>query len=228
LLLAAIKSHNFNFTVMKKTLSILAGIIFTVSVTKGQDNATDTRNNLKFGLKLGSNLSNIYDTKGEKFDAKSKFGLAGGVFLAVPIGEFLGIQPELIYSQKGYKQTGAFLGSNYTLNRTTDYIDIPLLVSIKPVNFLTVQLGPQYSYLMKQKDVFSNSTTTIEQQKEFKNDNIRKNTLSLIGGVDINIDKIIIGTRASLDVQNNNGDGTSTNPRYKNAYFQVSIGFSIL
>jgi hypothetical protein len=75
----------------------------------------------QFGLKIGSNYSNIYDSNGENFDAKGKFGLAGGVFMAIPISKFLGVQPEVLFSQKGYKQTGTFLGNTYDLTRTTSY-----------------------------------------------------------------------------------------------------------
>ena len=213
---------------MKKVFLVIAIMSFMASNTNGQNSSADARNKFQFGLKVGSNYSNIYDSEGKEFNAENKFGLAGGVFLAIPIGKFLGIQPEVLFSQKGYKQTGSFLGNNYELTRTTDYIDIPLLLSIKPVNFMTIQVGPQYSYLMKQKDVFTNSLTTIEQQNEFKNDNIRKNTLCFVGGVDINIKRVVIGTRAGWDVQNNNGDGTSANPRYKNAWVQATLGIRIL
>ncbi len=213
---------------MKKILLTAAVMAFIVSQSIGQDNTTDYRKKFQFGLKVGTNYSNIYDSQGDKFDAESKFGLAGGVFMAIPIGKFLGIQPEVLFSQKGYKQTGSFLGSTYELNRTTNYIDIPLLVSIKPIKNMTIQVGPQYSYLLRQKDVFANDLTSIEQQNEFKNDNIRKNTLCFVGGVDFNVNRLVIGTRAGWDVLNNSGDGTSTNPRYKNAWIQATIGFRIL
>ena len=213
---------------MKKILLTAAVMACIVSQSIGQDNTTDYRKKFQFGLKVGTNYSNIYDSQGDKFDAESKFGLAGGVFMAIPIGKFFGIQPEVLFSQKGYKQTGSFLGSTYELNRTTNYIDIPLLVSIKPVKNMTIQVGPQYSYLLRQKDVFANELTSIEQQNEFKNDNIRKNTLCFVGGVDINLKRMVIGTRAGWDVLNNSGDGTSTNPRYKNAWVQATVGFRIL
>jgi hypothetical protein len=212
---------------MKKFILILSIVVISIHLCEAQV-SSDARKKFQFGLKIGSNYSNIYDSNGEKFEAKGKFGLAGGVFMAIPIGKFLGVQPEVLFSQKGYKQTGTFLGSTYDLTRTTDYIDIPLLLSIKPVNFLTIQLGPQFSFLTKQKDVFKNALATVEQQDEFKNTNIRKNLLCAVGGVDINIKRIIIGARAGWDIQNNNGDGTSTNPRYKNAWVQATLGFRIL
>ena len=212
---------------MRKLLLILTFAVIGINLCEAQV-SDDSRKKFQFGLKIGSNFSNIYDSNGENFEAKGKFGLAGGVFMAIPIGKFLGVQPEVLFSQKGYKQTGTFLGSTYDLTRTTDYIDIPLLLSIKPVNFLTIQLGPQFSFLTKQKDVFKNALATVEQQDEFKNTNIRKNILCAVGGIDINIKRIVIGARAGWDIQNNNGDGTSTNPRYKNAWVQATLGFRIL
>lgn len=212
---------------MRKLLLILTFAVIGINLCEAQV-SDDSRKKFQFGLKIGSNFSNIYDSNGENFEAKGKFGLAGGVFMAIPIGKFLGVQPEVLFSQKGYKQTGTFLGSTYDLTRTTDYIDIPLLLSIKPVNFLTIQLGPQFSFLTKQKDVFKNALATVEQQDEFKNTNIRKNILCAVGGIDINIKRIVIGARAGWDIQNNNGDGTSTNPRYKNAWVQTTLGFRIL
>ncbi len=212
---------------MKKIFLLLTIAALSSNLCEAQM-SDDSRKKFQFGLKIGSNYSNIYDSDGENFDAEGKFGLAGGVFIAIPIGKFVGIQPEILFSQKGYKQTGAFLGSNYELTRTTDYIDIPLLLSIKPASFLTIQLGPQFSFLTKRKDVFTNALSTIEQENEFKNDNIRKNTLCAVGGVDINIKRLVIGARAGWDVQDNNGNGTSTNPRYKNAWVQATLGFRIL
>ncbi|MFY7909976.1 MAG: porin family protein [Emticicia sp.] len=212
---------------MKKNLLLLSAIALSINLCEAQV-SDNSRKKFQFGVKIGSNYSNIYDSNGENFDAEGKLGFAGGLFVAIPIGKFLGVQPEILFSQKGYKQTGAFLGSTYELTRTTDYVDIPLLLSIKPADFLTIQLGPQFSFLTKRKDVFKNALSTIEQQNEFKNDNIRKNTLCAIGGVDINIRRVIIGVRAGWDIQDNNGDGTSTNPRYKNAWVQATLGLRIL
>ncbi|PLK44455.1 porin family protein [Emticicia sp. TH156] len=210
---------------MKKLVAIAAVVsLFTIK-SFGQSGSTDARENLVFGLKAGTNFSNIYDSNNDDYTADGKFGFAGGAFLAIPLGKYLGLQPEVLYSQRGFRQSGTFFGSNYELTRTTHSVDIPLLVSIKPSSLITIQVGPQYSYLMRQNDVFKNFLGTSAQEQEFTNDNIRKNTLSAVGGIDFNFDKFVIGTRAGWDVQNNNGDGTSTNPRYKNAWVQATIGF---
>lgn len=145
--------------------------------------------------------------------------------MSIPIGTYFGIQPELLFSQKGFQATGRILGSTYKFTRTTSYIDVPLLFLIKPSEFISLVVGPQYSYLIKQTDVFANASTSIDQETEFENDNVRKNTLCFTGGVDINMKHIVLSGRAGWDIQNNNGDGTSTTPRYKNVWYQATIGY---
>jgi hypothetical protein len=212
---------------MKKIISMIVAFSCMVCISNAQEYKTQVRDRILFGLKAGTNFSNVYDEKGEEFDAKSKTGLAAGAFVAIPIGEYLGIQPEILFSQKGFKAKGGILGSSYDFTRTTNYIDVPLLVAVKPVEFLTLVAGPQYSYLLKEKYDFENASTSIEQEEEFINDNIRKNTLSFTGGVDININHIVLGARAGWDFLNNNGDGTSTTPRYKNAWLQATVGYRV-
>jgi hypothetical protein len=99
------------------------------------------------------------------------------------------------------------------------------LFAIKPVEFLTILAGPQYSYLKKQLDVFGNATTTVDQETQFQNDNIRKNTLCFTGGADLNLNHIVIGARLGWDLLNNNGNGTTSTPRYKNVWYQATVGF---
>ena len=117
------------------------------------------------------------------------------------------------------------LGSSYEITRTTNHIDFPIMISLKPTPNLTLLAGPQYSYLLKVTNKFENAATTIEQEQEFDNDNIRKNTLGLLVGADINIEHLVVGGRVGWDLTQNNGDGTSTTPRYKNAYYQVTLGY---
>ena len=186
---------------------------------------SSNRDKLFFGLKIGTNYSNVYDSQGQDFVADAKFGLAGGGFVSIPIGTYFGIQPEVLFSQRGYKSTGSFLGSSYSMTRTTDYLDIPILVAFKPIESVSILFGPQFSYLLKQKDDFTGGSISADQVQTYTNDNYRKNTFCLTGGVDLNVDHLVIGLRAGWDVNNNNGDGTSTTPRYKNMWYQATVGY---
>jgi hypothetical protein len=209
---------------MKKGLGLLLVMFSMINITIAQGRF-DYSERLTFGVKGGLNLSNVYDTKGEQFDADAKFGFVAGGFISIPLGKVIGVQPEFLISQKGFQATGVLLGAPYSFTRTTTYIDVPLLFAIKPFELLTLLAGPQYSYLQVQKDVFGSATTSVDQETQFKNDNIRKNTLCFTGGADLNLDHVVLGARLGWDLFNNNGDGTSTTPRYKNVWYQATIGF---
>ena len=45
------------------------------------------------------------------------------------------------------------------------------------------------------------------------------------GGVDIDISNLVLGVRAGWDTQTNDGDGGSTTPRYKNMWYQATVGY---
>ena len=213
---------------MKKIVLFITVSIFIIQYCSAQTSkSSDTRGDLQIGFKAGVNLSNVYDAQGDQFVAKSKIGFAAGAFVTIPFGNLLGFQPEILFSQKGFKGTGMFLGNPYEFTRTTSYIDIPLLFAIKPTKFVTVLVGPQYSYLTKQSDEFTSTLNSASQEQDFSNDNIRKNILSFIGGVDINSNPFVLSLRAAWDLQNNNGNGTNTIPRYKNVWYQATIGIKI-
>jgi hypothetical protein len=212
---------------MKKIVFICAlGFLSAVKLF-GQDKGNDFRDRVQIGAKFGVNLSNVYDEEGQDFVADSKFGFAGGVFFRLPLNEFVGFQPEVLFSQKGFIGSGRMFNSTYSITRTSNFIDVPLLLSAKPFGFLTVVAGPQFSYLIKQSNVFKNGTTTILQEQEFDNDNVRKNILCFTGGVDVNVEHFVMSARAGWDFQNNNGNGVSETPRYKNAWYQLTFGYRI-
>jgi len=204
---------------------MIVSVVLMINLSSVQSNGNTLREIPLLGIKIGTNISNVYDAKNEDFDADSKFGLAAGLFLAIPIGKYMGIQPEILFSQKGFQATGRLLGISYELTRTTNYIDVPLLFALKPTGFLTVLAGPQYSFLLKQKDSFKSDISTVDVEKEFNNENIRKNTLCFLGGLDLNLDHLVIGIRTGWDILTNNGDGTSVTPRYKNVWYQFTVGY---
>jgi hypothetical protein len=208
---------------MKKIFLVIGivGLLFTN--VNAQGGSTD----LRIGIKGGVNLSNIYDTESEDYEANAKFGFVGGAFLAIPVGAYLGFHPEVLFSQKGSRAVGTYMGViDYEYTRTSNFIDVPLLIAFKPTPVITILAGPQYSYLIKQKDVIKSGSFTDEQEEEFENDNLRRNVLCFLGGIDFNLSNVIIGTRVGWDLQDNNGDGTSTNPRYKNVWYQATLGFA--
>lgn len=183
------------------------------------------KHRLVAGIKAGFNHSNVYDSEGRDFVADPKAGFAGGGYLAIPLGSFIGFQPELMISQKGFRGSGTVAGEHYSVTRTTTYLDVPLQLELKPFRFLSLLGGVQYSYLMKQSDNFTWGNNSVQQDQAFRNDNIRRNILGVVIGGDVNIRHVVLSARGSWDVIANHGDGTSDTPRYKNLLVQFTIGY---
>ena len=206
---------------MKKTILFTA--LFTTAAFLST--AQDSRDEFKFGIKGGATLSNVYDSEGEDFNADAKLGYTAGLSLDIPLGTVFGIHPEVLISQKGYKGGGSLLGQEYEYSRTTTFLEIPLLFAVKPTDVFTIVAGPQFAYLLSQKDKFESSPFSYNQEQEFEQDDIRKNLLGFVGGVDLNFNHFTIGVRAGTDFQANRGDGTQDTPRYKNVWGQLTLGY---
>ncbi len=213
---------------MKKSLFLMAMGMLMFNIAQAQDTAPsgDNRSNLALGVKLGFNYANVYDTQGQDFVADPKLGFVAGGFLSLPLGKLFAIQPEVLFSQKGFKGSGTLLGSPYSYTRTTNYLDVPILVALRPTENLSIVAGPQFSYLMNEKNEY-NGAINSQQEQAFSNDNIRKNTFCFTGGFDLTFSKLVLGARAGWDLKTNNGDGTSDTPRYKNYWYQVTLGFKL-
>jgi hypothetical protein len=184
----------------------------------------DARNRFQLGFKAGFNHSNIYDVTSNNFAADFKYGFAGGMFLGIPIGRWIGLQPEILYSQRGYESHGEVLGAAYQNTHKSEYIDIPLLLQLKPFDYVTILGGVQYSFLISHDNSFSTSFLSADQEQSLDNLNIRKNTFCVTGGLDININHVVLGGRVGWDILDNNGDGTSMSPRYRNFWYQATLG----
>ncbi|MCW3072501.1 MAG: hypothetical protein JWO44_2391 [Bacteroidetes bacterium] len=213
-----------------KRILVAVALFVSIGAANAQEPAQqpekkrDSRDRLHFGLKAGINNSNVYNERGEQFKAEPKYGFAGGAFFSVPVGKYLGVQPAALISQKGFHATGTLTGNPYDLSRTTTYLDVPLMIEFKPLTVLTIVGGPQYSYLFNQTDILKGGDNTAIQEQEFRNDNIRKNILSAAVGLDINISRFVFSGRYNFDLQQNNGDGTSNTPTYKNVWLQGTVG----
>jgi hypothetical protein len=215
-------------TIMNKLFLLLALAFFTFGTTlSAQNNDNDSRSQFGVGAKAGLNYSNVWDEQGEDFVADAKLGMVAGIFGIIPFGQSIGFQPEILISQKGFRGSGTLLGTPYSFTRTTTYIDVPLQLQIKPADFVTIVGGPQFSYLFNQKDVYTFGANSTEQQREFDNDNLRKNVLGGVVGADVNLSHLVISGRMGWDFQTNNGDGSSQTPRYKNQWLQFTFGYKL-
>ncbi|UII27600.1 PorT family protein [Fulvivirga maritima] len=211
---------------MKKIILLAMFILLLGAAGNAQGNTDYSWGKFKVGFKVGANYSNVYNAHGELFTSRPNSGLALGIFIEAPLSETVGLQPEILYSRKGFEAEGILMNAVYLLSRNTSYIDFPIFLSIKVTDALTLLIGPQFSYLLKQQNNFNDAEMTDLQIQAFNNEKIKTSNLGFSTGIDFRLKHILLAPRASIDVSNNNGNHTET-PTYKNFYFQLTAGYFI-
>lgn len=180
------------------------------------------------GLKVGINSSNVYNGIGQDFNSDGKLGWVAGGFVSIPLWKHFGLQPELLLSQKGFHGTGSLLDASYQLKRTTTYLDIPVLIELRTNQFLTVLVGPQFSFLLSQKDELTASASSVQQQQLLAMDPFRENIIGVVIGFDVHVKRAVFSVRSGWDTMQNTKDASSLTPRYKNIWLQATVGFQII
>lgn len=213
---------------MKQTILSVAILLTLTTGVMAQKTVSKASNNGPYlGLRAGANFSNIVKDGDNNFTSNIKVGFAAAAFLNIPVAAGFSIQPELQYAQKGYLAKGSFLGSAYEYKQTTNFIEVPLLARFSPSNGFAIVAGPQFSFLTSTKTTFTNGSMVYQNAVNEDNSNLRKNILGGVLGIEAVSDNTVFTLRYNLDFQTNNGDGTSSTPKYKNQVLGISIGFRL-
>ena len=121
---------------MKKIIMVSVALIITLSANA----------QIKFGLKAGLNVSQFSGgtLKGEEasidFDASSMLvGFHAGGYVNFGFGPLIGLQPEVVFSLQGEKESV----DDETINTSLGYINVPILLDIKPIPNFSILVGPQ-------------------------------------------------------------------------------------
>jgi hypothetical protein len=229
---------------MKKTSFILAALVSAAAFSSAQ--AQDIR----LGLRAGANYSNIAGDVKNETTYNNKAGFLGGVMINVPVldDNFLSVQPEILYSQKGFEnkptefsRTLPLLGTRTEKregNVNYNYLDVPVLLKINAGGFIA-EAGPQYSYLLSSSNETQTTITTNGRSEttgaQNKNDvsALNRNELGYVAGVgyqaESGLSLSVRYTGAFSDfVKSDNS--TYFNGDLKNARhsaFQLSLGYLI-
>lgn len=91
---------------------------------------------LDFGIKAGVNFSSLTDASG----LDNRTGFLAGVFLGGKLGDKLGIQADLLYSQQGAE----FNAGDFDLN----YINVPIVLKYFVTDKFHIHAGPQFGVLI--------------------------------------------------------------------------------
>ncbi len=95
-------------------------------------------------LKAGVNISSITGRDINSGDFRGKDGFYAGAAVNAAISKVFSIQPEMLFSSKGYLFSTLSSGNKTTFN----YFCIPVLASYKIYRGLYVETGPQFALLL--------------------------------------------------------------------------------
>ncbi len=194
---------------MKKvSMLVFAVLVLSASYTQAQG--------FHLGIKGGTNLSEI---NSRSFNNGFQWGFSAGAFTELNFTSKWGLQPELLFSQTNTQTANNFndiyLNGINSQNVSLNYMNIPVLLSWKPIPLLSIQLGPQFGILMN-----TSETITTNGSNAFKSGDF-----SVVGGAQVNLGGFIAGARYVSGVTDiNNVTSADT---WKNENFQLYIGLRI-
>lgn len=178
---------------MKKIFLIITVIMLSISSFYAQT--------LKFGLKAGLNYANVSGSSVQT-DAITSYHV--GVISEIKVSEKFSVQPELIYSTQG--ATYKTILQDY--KNELGYISIPVLAKIYLSDSFSLELGPQASFLLNEKNNFS-----VQDSNTFD--------FAVNGGLSYKVTKnFFLSGRYGLGLTE-----IKTNSNIKNSVLQVSAGF---
>jgi hypothetical protein len=173
---------------------------------------------VRAGLKGGAILANLSQEPEQNDCCDNKTGFAAGAFFSLGIANVIGIQPEVMYVQKGAKSTDG-LGDEETLN--INYIDIPVLVTLGIPTGTGVRPffvgGPVFS--------FKAGTANVESggnKDESIDDDVSSNDMGIAFGAGLDIGKAIVEFRYNWGLKDVNEDDRD---RTRNRGFLILGGF---
>lgn len=211
-----------------KKVGLFAYLVIALLLGSQSVFADEPRQNepsLYIGLKAGATLSNIADSKNDKFVSDPRLGYTLGAFVKIHLVDFIGLQPEVLFSQRVLRSSGSYTQIDFTYMRSVNFLDIPIFVTYTPKNHFTFLAGPQFSTIKHQHYKFNNEFEDVNKEKVIKNTTIRKNTLGIAAGVDYNVSNIIVGARVGRDLIHDDGNTDKLNLFLRYLWVQATIGY---
>lgn len=123
---------------MKKIILLAAAALFTTGAFA---------QGIEWGVKAGVNIAK--QTK--VTNAKARTGIYAGVFGEYVASDYFGVQAELLYYQTGVKSH--LKADNVDLKSTAinNYLVLPILAKFYVLEGLSIDVGPQFGYLVSAK-----------------------------------------------------------------------------
>jgi opacity protein-like surface antigen len=162
---------------------------------------------VKFGIKGGVNYANQNGSditvNGDNYQTDAITSYHAGLIAEIKLVDSFSIQPELLYSTQG----ASYKNATEEFRNELGYLSIPVLAKINLNKFVSLELGPQASFLLSERNNFD-----VKDANTFD--------FAVVGGLGLNITK-------NLFIQGRYGLGltdASKDAEVKNSVVQISAG----
>lgn len=220
---------------VKKILMICIGVFTSmvvaaqVTVNRGDYSVQSDNNNpfgeekssgfvMKYGVKAGVNMSSMSNDMAFDPGFGMGIGFRAGVFLNLRWGQrtenslpgtgLWGFQPEVMYSNQAVKTDAGDIKLNY--------VSVPLLLKVYPTTALSIEVGPEFSYLLS-----ASPTSLAAGGAEVAVGDCKGLTMGLAAGLAYDLEMgLTIGARYSYGFTELGKD-----LKWKNSNIQVTVGW---
>lgn len=225
---------------MKKLILGLAVISSSFALAQ---TAKTSSSPVRFGIKAGMNIASLSKDEGLE-DQKSKIGFNAGAFANIPVASSFSIQPEILYSGLGAKQTFKESVGNETNGYKTkdsystnlNYLAVPVMFQYNFVPNFYIEAGPEFGFLLGGKTKGDNETTTYVNgtattaTKSYSEDIDTEHLNKFNVGIGIGLgyyftDNIGVTARYVAGVTDLAKDRPSNSDAIKNNVFQVGLAY---
>ncbi|MFW6371583.1 MAG: porin family protein [Bacteroidota bacterium] len=182
----------------------------------------------QYGVKAGLNLSNL--TVDDTSDRNLRTGFHAGVFGRLGISEFFSLQPELLYTTKGFTNNYDLAVASSEVDFNLNYIEIPVNVVYHLSEDFAFQLGPYVGYLAGANVETNNEVLDFfdfETDSELDRDNFKSIDFGITAGLDFTLEQFIFGFKYNMGltgVAKDNIPGELLGDEAKNSVIQVYAG----
>ena len=186
-------------TSMKKTILVATLLFSALTTIQAQS--------VKLGLKAGLNYANqtgaAITINGQNYKTGALSSYHAGLVAELRLFKGLAVQPELLYSTQGATYKNA-LGD---ITNKVGYLAIPVMIKIGLSKSISLELGPQASFLLSEKD-----NVNLSKSNTFD--------FAVAGGLGLKVTKsIFLQARYGLGLTE-----ISKEAQIKNSVVQVSAG----
>lgn len=206
---------------MKKYILFAVMAIVTVTLSNAQEIRLGVKGGVNFATFSGDNLGDI----------KSLTGFHLGGLVEIPLTEQFSVQPEVLYTAQGskYSDKGTELGVDYSydVKQKLDYIQVPVMAKYYVIEGLSIEAGPQISFLTSSKFEYEGTLGGVSVSGEEDIDDFSDIDFSVGAGASYRLPMGLFFTaRYNFGLSNINDSSNADNQKIHNRVAQLSVGYS--